>query len=80
MTTSTQQTVDPMFHKLMADACARAQTLSDHYAAMEAEAMNRMKSAIALWAQLATDALAYTAQLSAEARKLTMDAARRVAQ
>ena len=67
-----------VFQKLAADAQARAQSFADEYAQLEAQMMARAKQAIEMWAQLAQDALAYSAQLSAEARKLGMEAARKM--
>jgi GAF domain-containing protein len=65
------------FHKLMADAQAQAQAFADEYAQLEAQLVARAKQAIDTWAQLAQDALAYSSQLSAQARKLGLDAARK---
>ena len=66
------------FHKMLADAQTRAQALADEYAQLEAQMIARAKQAIETWAQLAHEALAYSAQLSAEARKLGLDAARKL--
>jgi hypothetical protein len=71
--TSAQQT----FAKAMTDSMSRAQSWSDEYAAIEQQMLARAKAAIDTWAQLAHDSLAYTAQLSSQARKLGMDAARK---
>jgi hypothetical protein len=45
-----------------------------HYAALESQMIARANAAVATWAQLTQDAIAYSAQLSAEARKLGLDA------
>jgi hypothetical protein len=55
------------FHKMM-----------EEYAALEAQMIARAKAAIETWAQLAQDALAYSAQLSAQARKLGLETAKKM--
>jgi hypothetical protein len=71
--TASQQT----FQKMMTDSYARAQAWADEYAALEAQMFVRANTAIDTWAQLAHDTLAYTAQLTAQARKLGFEAARK---
>ncbi len=80
-------TFDPMaawtasqqaFQKMIADAQGRAQQLTEEYAALEAQMMARARQAIETWAQLAKDALEYSAQLSAQARKLGVETARKM--
>ena len=80
-------TFDPMaawnasqqaFHKMMTDAQARAQTMADEFAALEQQMYARARQAIDTWAQLAQEAINYSAQLSAQARKLGLDAARKI--
>ncbi len=66
------------WQKMFADAQARAHAFADEYAAMEAQMYARAKQAIEAWAQLAQDALAYSAQLSAQARKLGLETARKM--
>ena len=65
-------------HDLWADTHARAHAFVDEYAQLEAQMMARAKQAIETWAQLAQDALAYSAQLSAQARKLGLEAAKKI--
>ena len=86
-TTETTYTFDPMaafaasqqaMHKLFADAQARAHAFAEEYATLEGQLMARAKQAIESWAQLAQDALAYSAQLSAQARKMGLEAARKM--
>ena len=79
--TPAQGTFDPqqMFQKAMTDAQARAQAWAEQYAAFEQMFVARAQGAIQTWAQLAQDAIAYSAQLSAEARKLGLDAVRKAA-
>ncbi|HUJ62237.1 MAG TPA: hypothetical protein VLX92_27205 [Kofleriaceae bacterium] len=66
------------FHKMMGDAQARAKAFNDEYAALEAQMMARARAAIDSWAQLAQEALVYAAQLSARARELGIETARKV--
>jgi len=67
------------FTKMMTDAFGRAQAFGEQCAAFETAAVTRAQGAIATWAQLAQDTLAYSAQLSAESRKLALETARRMA-
>jgi len=66
------------FHKMLTDAQGRMQALHAEYSQLEQQMVARAKQAIETWAQLAQEALAYSAQLSAEARKLGLDAARKL--
>lgn len=66
-----------MFHKMMGEATGRAQAFAGEYAALEAQMIARARAAIESWAQLAQDAIAYSAQLSAQARKLGLETAQR---
>ncbi|HEY1552485.1 MAG TPA: hypothetical protein VGG28_31875 [Kofleriaceae bacterium] len=79
-------TFDPMtawttgqaaFHQMMADAMTRFTSFSDDVAALEHQMMSRAQGAVASWAQLTQDAIAYGAQLSAQARKLGVETARK---
>jgi hypothetical protein len=65
------------FQKAVADSFTRAQAWTDEYAANEAEMTKKAHSAVDAWAALAHDSINYTAQLSAQARKLSFDAARK---
>jgi hypothetical protein len=80
-------TFDPMtawttgqaaFHQMMTDAMARFATFSDDVAALEHQMVSRAQGAVASWAQLTQDAIAYGAQLSAQARKLGVETARKL--
>jgi hypothetical protein len=82
----TEPAFDPMaywtasqlaFHKLMLDGYSRAQTYAEQYAALESQFVTRAQGAVANWAQLTQDAIAYSAQLSAEARKMGFETARK---
>ena len=66
------------FQRMTADAQGRAQAFADQYGALEAQLVQRAQGAVAAWAQLTQDAIAYGAQLSAEARKISLDACRRM--
>lgn len=72
--TQSQQAVQ----KLMTESYARAQSFADQYAALEAQMVTRAQGAVSHWAQLAQDAIAYSASLSAEARKLGFETARKM--
>lgn len=67
---------DPMaiWTKLVTESTARMHAFADQCAGLEAQMMTRASGAVATWAQMTQDALAYTGQLSAEARKLGFDA------
>ncbi len=61
-----------------AQASAQAGKLDAQYADLEAQLVDRAQTAVATWAQLANDAIAYGAKLSVEARKLGADAAKKM--
>jgi hypothetical protein len=65
------------FQKMMTDAYGRAQAWADEYASMEKQMFSRANQAVDTWAQLAHDTIAYSQQLSAQARKLGFEAARK---
>ena len=71
--TQSQQT----FQKLVSESYSRAHSFADQYAVLEAQMIARAQQAVASWAQLAQDAIAYSAQLSAEARKLGVETLRK---
>jgi hypothetical protein len=64
-------------HQLVADAMQRMTSFADDYAALEAQMFTRAQGAVANWAQLTHDAIAYSAQLSMQARKLGLETARK---
>lgn len=66
------------FTKLIADSVARWQAFADHYATVEQQVTTHAHNAVNQWAQLAKDAIAYGAQLSAEARKLSVGTAKKL--
>ena len=72
--TQSQQT----FQKLVTESYARAQSFAEQYAALETQMISRAQGAVSNWAQLTQDAIAYSAQLSAEARKLGFETARKM--
>lgn len=65
------------WQRMMGDAYGRAQAFADQYAALEGQFVTRAQTAVANWAQLAQEAIAYSAQLSAEARKIGFETARK---
>lgn len=69
-----QQAVQSM----MADAQTRWQTFADQVAALEAQVATHAQTAVAGWATLAKDAIAYGQQLSGEARKVAVETAKKV--
>jgi hypothetical protein len=66
------------FHQMMADAYGRISSFAEEYAAMESQLVTRAQGAIHNWAQLTADAFAYGAQLSAQARKLGLENAKKL--
>lgn len=68
------------FAKLMTDSLARWQSFADQYAAIEAQVSTHAQAAVTNWAQLAKDAISYGTQLSAEARKLGVETAKKMGQ
>jgi hypothetical protein len=52
--------------------------LDAQYVELEAQLVERAHTAVATWAQLANDSINYAAKLSAEARKLGADAAKKM--
>jgi len=66
------------FHQMMADAYGRMQSFAEEYAAMESQLVTRAQGAVQNWAQLTADAFAYGAQLSAQARKLGLENAKKL--
>ena len=66
------------FHQMMADAYGRMASFADEYAAMESQLVTRAQGAVHNWAQLTADAFAYGAQLSAQARKLGLENAKKL--
>jgi type II secretory pathway pseudopilin PulG len=71
--TTTQQA----FQKAIGESFTRTQAWSDEYVATETQMTAKAHGAIDTWAQLAHDTINYTTQLSAQARKLSVDAARK---
>ncbi len=72
---------DPMtaWTKLVTESYARMTAFADQYAGLESQMMTRAQGAVASWAQLSQDAIAYGGQLSTEARKLGFDAWKKLA-
>jgi hypothetical protein len=70
--------VQQTFQRMATEGQGRAQALADQYGVLEAQLVQRTQAAVATWTQLAQDAIAYGAQLSAEARKIGLDAYRKM--
>jgi len=64
--------------KLMTAAMGRWQSFGEQYASVEAQVQTQAQNAVTNWAQLAKDAIAYGTQLSAEARKLSVETAKKM--
>ena len=80
-------TLDPMqlwttgqatFGRMMADAMGRAAVLGDHATGVEKQLVERAQGAVDAWAKLGHDAISYGAQLSAEARRLSLETAKKL--
>ncbi len=65
------------FSQMVRDQIARTQGLMDELAVYEGVAMQRARTAVNDLAKLTSDSIGYVAQLSAEWRKLAIDAGRR---
>jgi hypothetical protein len=63
--------------KLMTEAMGRATSFGDQYVSLEGQLVERAQGAVTTWAKMTHDAIAYGAQLSAEARKLSLETARK---
>ena len=70
-------TSQAQMQQFFTDAMKRMSTLADEYATLEGQMIARAQGAVANWAQLAQDAIAYGAQLSAQARKISLETARK---
>ena len=66
------------FTKMINDSLTRWQSFGDQYASVEAQVANHANTAVTQWAQLAKDAIAYGQSLSAEARKLSVETAKKM--
>jgi hypothetical protein len=66
------------FQKLVGEAFGRSQAFGDEIAALETQMTQRAHEAIDQWAKLAHDSINYGVQLSAQARKLGFEAARKM--
>jgi hypothetical protein len=69
-----------VFTQMLRDQIARTQGIMEELAVYENVAMQRARTAVHDLAKLATDSLGYMSQLSAEWRKLAVDAGRRAAE
>ena len=69
-----------VFTQMMRDQIARTQGLMDELAVYESVAVQRARTAVADLAKLASDSIGYVSQLSAEWRKVALDAGKRAAE
>jgi hypothetical protein len=67
------------FSQMMRDQIARTQGLMEELAVYESVAVQRARTAVSDLAKLAGDSIGYMAQLSAEWRKVAVDAGKRAA-
>ena len=65
------------WHKMISESFSRAQTWADEYASIEKQMFDRANEAVDTWAKVAHDTIAYSQQLTAQARKLGIEAARK---
>lgn len=68
------------FGQMMRDQLARTQGLMEELAVYEGVAVQRARTAVGDLAKMASDSIGYVAQLSAEWRKLALDAGKRTAE
>ncbi len=66
------------FQKAITDAFGRSESFTAHIASLESQMTARAHEAVDQWAKLAHDTINYGAQLSAEARKLGFETARKM--
>jgi hypothetical protein len=66
------------FQKMIGDAFGRSQAFGDEVAALESQMVQRAHDAVDQWAKLAHDTINYGTQLSAQARKLGVETARKM--
>jgi hypothetical protein len=65
------------WQKMIGESFSRAQTWADEYASIEKQMFDRANEAVDSWAKVAHDTIAYSQQLTAQARKLGFEAARK---
>lgn len=65
------------WQKMISDSFSRAQAWADECASIEKQMYDRANEAIDTWAKVAHDTIAYGQQLTAQARKLGFEAARK---
>jgi hypothetical protein len=66
------------FTKMITEAFERMQAMQAEMATLEAQMIAKAREAVTNWAQLAQEAITYSANLSAQARKVGADAARKM--
>lgn len=65
------------WQKMISESFTRAQTWADQYASIEKQMFDRANEAVDTWAKVAHDTIAYSQELTAQARKLGVEAARK---
>jgi hypothetical protein len=65
------------WQKMFSDSMTRAQAWADEYASIEKQMFDRANEAVDTWTKLAHDTISYSQQLTAQARKIGFDAARK---
>lgn len=65
------------WQKMFTDSMTHAQAWADEYASLEKQMIDRANEAVDTWAKLAHDTIGYSQQLTAQARKLGFEAARK---
>jgi hypothetical protein len=66
------------FAQMMTDAFGRMTSFAEEYAALESQFVTRAQGAVQNWAQLTSDAIAYGAQLASQARKSSLENAKKL--
>lgn len=76
----TQQAAADQWKKIVEDQVARVQQLQDDLARFEQKGIEQMRTAVDESAKIAKESINYLSQLTAEWRKLSIDATRRAAE
>lgn len=65
------------WQKMIGESFTRAQAWADQYASIEKQMFDRANEAVDTWAKVAHDTISYSQDLTAQARKLGFEAARK---
>ena len=77
MTTSQTQQTTEAFKKMLTDQIARLEAMQAEAAKMEEKTANDAQAWIDEWAKLARESMTYATQISAEWRKMSLEATKR---